>query len=60
MQWIIYSVILNLYSGAREPQLLNPGGIQPMLWDERSLQWEAHKPELERSPHSPKLEKARV
>ena len=45
-------------TGAQEPQLLKPESPRAHhLQQEKPVQWEAHKPQLESSPHLPWLEK---
>ena len=61
MQWNIYSVILNLCSGAREPQLLNPRGIQAhALWREVTAMRSLHTTTREESPLPQTRESPRV
>ena len=64
MPWDNYArapKLLSLCSRAYRPQLLKPTPPRAhALQQEKPPQWEAHTPPLERSPHSPQLEKART
>ena len=45
---------------AHEPQLLKPACLEPVLCNEKPLQWESHATATKSSPRSPQPEKARV